>query len=194
MLRQEKASIGHHIKDLVKECTFRGVDCLASLGGEDSLMTYSRFLTPKFGNCFTIYADQEMLGRSSMTGAAYGLSLVLNIEQETYLRGGATSMVILLSSCILTSKHSESRKYYFPSQKRIFILRILHSRVSMYNRESGNSSIISRQAVGARLSVQERAGLPLVDEYGVDLAPGARTSLALQVVNITRCSTIEMES
>ena len=58
----------------------------------------------------------------------------------------------------------------------------------------GNSSIISRQAVGARLSVQERAGLPLVDEYGVDLAPGARTSLALQVVNITRCSSIEMES
>ena len=97
MIRQEKASIGHHIKDLVKECTFRGVDCLASLGGEDSLMTYSRFLTPKFGNCFTIYAEQEMLGRSSMTGAAYGLSLVLNIEQETYLRGGATSMVILLS-------------------------------------------------------------------------------------------------
>ena len=114
MLRQEKASIGHHIKDLVKECTFRGVDCLASLGGEDSLMTYSRFLTPKFGNCFTIYAEEEMLGRSSMTGAAYGLSLVLNIEQETYLRGGATSMVILLSSCILTSKLSESRNYYFP--------------------------------------------------------------------------------
>ena len=56
------------------------------------------------------------------------------------------------------------------------------------------SSIISRQAVGARLSVQERAGLPLVDEYGVDLAPGARTSLALQVVNITRCSSREMES
>ena len=97
MIRQEKASIGHHIKDLVKECTFRGVDCLASLGGEDSLMIYSSFLTPKFGNCFTIYAEQEMLGRSSMTGAAYGLSLVLNIEQETYLRGGATSMVILLS-------------------------------------------------------------------------------------------------
>ena len=46
--------------------------------------------------------------------------------------------------------------------------------------------IISHQAVGARLSVQERAGLPLVDEYGVDLAPGALTSLALQVVNITR--------
>ena len=114
MIRQEKASIGHHIKDLVKECTFRGVDCLASLGGEDSLMSYSSFLTPKFGNCFTIYAEQEMLGRSSMTGAAYGLSLVLNIEQETYLRGGATSMVILLSSCILTLKLSESRNYYFP--------------------------------------------------------------------------------
>ena len=50
----------------------------------------------------------------------------------------------------------------------------------------GTILIISRQAVGARLSVQERAGLPLVDEYGVDLAPGALTSLALQVVNITR--------
>ena len=104
----------------MKECTFRGVDCLASLGGEDSLMTYSRFLTPKFGNCFTIYAEQEMLGRSSMTGAAYGLSLVLNIEQETYLRGGATSMVTTLTSlylhnamCILTLKLSETKLLLF---------------------------------------------------------------------------------
>ena len=198
MIRQEKASIGHHIKDLVKECTFRGVDCLASLGGEDSLMTYSSFLTPKFGNCFTIYAEQEMLGRSSMTGAAYGLSLVLNIEQETYLRGGATSMVILLSSCILTSKLSESRNYYFTFLEMMINYNSgkasQNIALESIDVQSGNYSVISRQAVGARLSVQERAGLPLVDEYGVDLRPGARTSLALQVVNITRCSSIEMES
>ena len=119
MVPQEKASIGHHIKDLVKECTFRGVDCLASLGGEDSLMTYSSFLTPKFGNCFTIHAEQEMLGRSSMTGAAYGLSLVLNIEQETYLRGGATSMVTTLTSLYLHNVYFDietfgnKARYYF---------------------------------------------------------------------------------
>ena len=69
----------------------------------------------------------------------------------------------------------------------------MHSKVSINNWVT-LVLLISRQAVGARLSVQERAGLPLVDEYGVDLAPGARTSLALQVVNITRCSSIEMES
>ena len=45
------------------------------------------------GNCYTVYAEDEDLGKSSMTGAAYGLSLVLNIEQESYLRGGPTSMV-----------------------------------------------------------------------------------------------------
>ena len=40
-----------------------------------------------------MYTEDEDLGKSSMTGAAYGLSLVLNIEQDSYLRGGPISMV-----------------------------------------------------------------------------------------------------
>ena len=51
-------------------------------------MTYENFLSRKFGNCFTIVAENEYLGRSSLTGAEYGLSLVINIEHEAYLKGG----------------------------------------------------------------------------------------------------------
>ena len=36
------------------------------------------------------------------------------------------------------------------------------------------------------MSVQDRDSLPLVDEFGVDVAPGTLTSLSLQVVNISR--------
>jgi len=41
-------------------------------------------------------------------------------------------------------------------------------------------------AMGARVSVQERNAYPLVDEYGIDLAPGQLTSISIQLVNITR--------
>ena len=52
------------------------------------------------GNCYTVYTEDKDLGKSSMTGAAYGLSLVLNIEQDTYLRGGPISMVSPEHICI----------------------------------------------------------------------------------------------
>ena len=42
------------------------------------------------------------------------------------------------------------------------------------------------QAVGARVSVQDRETYPLMEEYGVGLAPGTLTSLSLQMVKITR--------
>ena len=38
-------------------------------------------------------------------------------------------------------------------------------------------------AAGARVSVQARAGYPLVEEYGVDVSPGSLTSLSLQLVS-----------
>ena len=40
--------------------------------------------------------------------------------------------------------------------------------------------------MGARVSVQDRETYPLMEEYGVDLAPGTLTSLSLQMVKITR--------
>ena len=44
----------------------------------------------------------------------------------------------------------------------------------------------SNMAVGARVSVQDRQTFPLMEEFGLDLAPGSLTSLALQMVKITR--------
>ena len=129
----EKRKIGHSLTDLVKSCTFRGIDCINGLGGiGDTLMTYETSLSPKYGNCYTIFTENELLGRSSLTGADYGLSLVLNIQSDTYLRGGQS------------------------------------------------------MAVGARVSVQDRNSLPLVEEFGLDMSPGALTSVSLQMVNITR--------
>ena len=92
---EEKSAIGHQLFDLVKDCTFRGVDCMSALTGGSPLMDYEHFLSPKFGNCYTIYARNELMGKSSLTGADYGLSFVLNIEHDAYLKGGM-SMVIEL--------------------------------------------------------------------------------------------------
>ena len=94
------------------------------------------------------------MGKSSMTGAAYGLSLVLNIEQDSYLRGGPISMVS--TELTILCNTTLTLHYY--------------------------------QAVGARISVQDRESLPLIDEFGVDMAPGTLNSLSLQVVNISRHS------
>ena len=68
---------------------FRGVDCLDSLTGNgESLLHYEHFLSPSHGNCYTLLTRRKVLGKSSLTGAAYGLSLVLNIEHDQYLKGG----------------------------------------------------------------------------------------------------------
>ena len=88
--------------------------------------------SPIYGNCFDIFAADESFGKSSLTGASYGLSLELQVEEEDYLGGGQTV------------------------------------------------------ASGFRVSIQERAGLPLVEEYGVDVNPGSLTSISLQLINITR--------
>ena len=37
------------LRDMVKSCTFRGVDCLQSIQGTGTLMAYDHFLTPKYG-------------------------------------------------------------------------------------------------------------------------------------------------
>ena len=130
--QKEKITIGHNIRDLIVSCTFRGVDCRASLTSTAaSFMDYSTNTT-NFGNCYTLSTRSQALGKSSLTGPEFGLSLVLNIQQSHYLKDG------------------------------------------------------SSMAVGARVSVQDRETYPLMEEYGVDLAPGTLTSLSLQMVKITR--------
>ena len=87
---KEKITIGHNIRDLIVSCTFRGVDCRASLTTTAaSIMDYSTNTT-KFGNCYTLYTRSQALGKSSLTGPEFGLSLVLNIQQSHYLRGGSS--------------------------------------------------------------------------------------------------------
>ena len=92
LAEEEKFKIGHYFEDLVKSCIFRGVDCLSHMGSDDQnfFLDYHVIVTPTHGNCFTLYSEDESAGKSSLTGSTYGLSLVLNIEQSDYLRGGQT--------------------------------------------------------------------------------------------------------
>jgi hypothetical protein len=58
------------------------------------------FNTASYGNCFTfntnLNSDDPLGGlrMSSMTGPKFGLSLVLNIEQDQYLINGYTTQVL----------------------------------------------------------------------------------------------------
>ena len=40
--------------------------------------------------------------------------------------------------------------------------------------------------MGARVAVHTRETFPLLEEYGVDLAPGSLTSISMQMINILR--------
>ena len=78
---------------------------MASLSNNDqSLMYYEHFVTPKYGNCYTLLTRNELLGKSSLTGADYGLSLVLNIEHDTYLRGGQSMVSYILNKPKINQK------------------------------------------------------------------------------------------
>ena len=89
---EEKFFIGHQLEDLIKSCSFRGVNCLETMDSEDgsSFMDYDIIINPTLGNCYNIFVADESLGKSSLTGSSYGLSLVLNIAQSDYLKGGQT--------------------------------------------------------------------------------------------------------
>ena len=51
-------------------------------------------MTPLYGNCFDIFAEDESFGKSSLTGASYGLVLELDVEQEDYLQGGQVRILV----------------------------------------------------------------------------------------------------
>ena len=66
------------------------------------LLFFSNFLTTasaSYGACYTFNSelnpdDEHLDSRiSSMTGPFFGLSLVLNLEQKNYLKGGITKQV-----------------------------------------------------------------------------------------------------
>ena len=56
-------------------------------------------ISPIYGACYTFNTelnlkdDYRRYRRSSMTGPFFGLSLVLNLEQKEYLKGGITKQV-----------------------------------------------------------------------------------------------------
>ena len=101
----------------MNSCTFRGIDCLATITSDESFfmdyeVIYFAFYclgcnwvtsehiylfnpilpqlvtNPLYGNCFNIFAADESFGKSSLTGSSYGLVLELDVEQEDYLQGG----------------------------------------------------------------------------------------------------------
>ena len=83
---KEKVTVGHNIRDLIVSCTFRGEDCMTSLTNSAASFMDFTTNTTNFGNCYTLYTSSEVLGKSSLTGPEFGLSLVLNIQQSHYLR------------------------------------------------------------------------------------------------------------
>jgi len=82
-------SIGHQFSDLIKGCTFHGIDCLNS-------SVFKNYPSPAYGNCFTFNKENatqdELAGlrKSSLPGPKFGLSFVLNIDPENYLGVGRT--------------------------------------------------------------------------------------------------------
>ena len=82
--------MGHSFYDMVKSCTFQGLDCMNE--------TYFKITSsPTYGNCFTFnamdnYEKDPFAGKrvATLTGTTYGLTLVLNIDQGAYLKNGET--------------------------------------------------------------------------------------------------------
>ena len=108
----ERFMIGHQLRDMVKSCTFRGIDCLTTIDSDDDtffmgyevsrpVQMYGQFfllqvlMTPLYGNCFDIFAEDKSFGKSSLTGASYGLVLELDVEQEDYLQGGQVRILLV---------------------------------------------------------------------------------------------------
>ena len=81
----ERFMVGHQLRDLISGCTFRGLDCLTTIDSDDEdsfLMDYEAVWSPIYGNCFDIFAADESFGKSSLTGASYGLSLELQVRRK----------------------------------------------------------------------------------------------------------------
>ena len=107
-----RVSVGHQLQDFIKSCTFGGLECGNGYFGifqhrwhycHLSLLyvcetkyeitklfrSFETLPTPSYGNCFVFNFNAGNPSLSTvLPGPGYGLSLVLNLEQEFY--GGIT--------------------------------------------------------------------------------------------------------
>ena len=90
-----RETIGHHLENFVKSCTFGGLDCeidkRQTNGYKRRVLnyisrTFETYFNPFYGDCFVFnFNSNESASESSvLPGPGYGLSLVLNLELEHY--------------------------------------------------------------------------------------------------------------
>lgn len=81
---EEAKQIGHHSKDLIKQCIFAGRTC-------SSEKDFSHFFYNSYGNCYTYNLQIDPNGQlsqdslSGFTGPKFGLEILLNLETEQYM-------------------------------------------------------------------------------------------------------------
>ncbi|KAK3850465.1 hypothetical protein Pcinc_042832, partial [Petrolisthes cinctipes] len=74
-----RKALGYSFNELILDCVFMGLNCTDS-------SFFSYFFHPTHGNCYIFRGGKE----ASITGPIFGLSLVANVYQFTYLPGMLT--------------------------------------------------------------------------------------------------------
>ncbi|XP_021343720.1 uncharacterized protein LOC110443677 [Mizuhopecten yessoensis] len=74
--RMNRVDMGHQIKDMLISCSFDGYECFPD--------NFTRYQTMEYGNCYTI---QSSAFTSKSSGPKHGLSIILFMENDEYLRG-----------------------------------------------------------------------------------------------------------
>ncbi|XP_046354020.2 amiloride-sensitive sodium channel subunit gamma-like [Haliotis rufescens] len=73
-----RTNIGHQLEDMLIECSYQGKRCTPR--------NFTKFYNYMHGNCYTFSttATDEMY--TTKTGPLYGLSIMLNVEEDEYVR------------------------------------------------------------------------------------------------------------
>ena len=134
--------------------------------------TFILWSSPSYGNCYSFNFNIVNLlkherGKASesvaLPGPGYGLSLVLNIEQEQYggisQSEGARCVLNLVIRRMLYAKSSRSGE---SQTKHLYVSTILQSRVVVHARDN----------------------LPLIDDAGINLEPNIETDISIKHVRI----------
>ncbi|XP_046571634.1 amiloride-sensitive sodium channel subunit gamma-like [Haliotis rubra] len=80
----EKRQIGHQIEDMLFGCTYQGKTCTSE--------NFTRFYNYMHGNCYDFTPTAKDYMYSTKTGPLYGLSLMLNAEEDEYVQSLTNSV------------------------------------------------------------------------------------------------------
>ncbi|XP_067674763.1 acid-sensing ion channel 2-like [Haliotis asinina] len=80
----ERHQIGHQIEDMLFGCTYQGISCTTE--------NFTRFYNYMHGNCYTFTPTATDYMFSTKTGPLYGLSLMLNAEEDEYVKSLTNSV------------------------------------------------------------------------------------------------------